>query len=99
MCELRKKEGEIEEKTRMGVEVKKTNKGEKTATEAGMQIELRISRALCTYSKDLKSENTQKTLLQLNKRRLQFCRQLYWGQEFWKEKYNISLKESLILSV
>ena len=43
MCELRKKEGEIEEKTRMGVEVKKTNKGEKTATEAGMQIELRIS--------------------------------------------------------
>lgn len=36
MCELRKKEGEIEEKIRMGVEVKKINKGEKIVIEVGM---------------------------------------------------------------
>lgn len=42
---------------------------------------------------------TLKKLLELKDERLQFCKQLYQGQNIWKEKCIISLQGSIILSL
>lgn len=42
---------------------------------------------------------TLKKLLELKDERQQFCKQLYQGQNIWKEKCIISLQGSIILSL